>query len=412
MKSFVKIVMAGLVGASSWAFTSCSSDKLGDTIFDTTEHGLDTTAYTYPLDRFVEENFRIPYNMRFLYRFQDVGSDMDYNLTPCSYDQSINLAVMCKYLWYDVYEKVVGREFLKQYSPRVIQVVGSPAFNSSSGTMKLGTAEGGLKITLYMAEDLRPESIDSLNEFFFKTMHHEFSHILHQNINIPTDFSLISAGTYNATSWQDTPDSVAVSRGFTSPYASSQLREDWVETIANYIVKDTVTWRRMLSTARSNWELADDVDAAYWNKLDAQVKAGRANRDTVGYFIKIASYSNGDPSTYAIQRKTVQRDSLKFAVTDENGNYIPIPAAISGEQVLLQKVAMVKEWLKTNYNYDLDSVRMAVQRRQYVTDDNGNFIFDANGNFINALTYRKPNGTTLLEDLRQWVLQYKRDENE
>ena len=411
MKSFGKLFMAAVVAAGVGAFTACSSDKLGDTIFDTAEYELDSTAYTYPLDRFVEENFRIPYNMRFLYRFQDVGSDMDYNLTPCSYDQSINLAVMCKYLWYDVYKTCVGDEFLKKYSPRVIQVIGSPAYNPSSGTIKLGTAEGGLKITLYMAEELRPNSIDSLNEYFFKTMHHEFSHILHQNINIPTDFNLISAGTYNATSWQDTPDSVAVSRGFTSPYASSQLREDFVETIANYIVKDTLSWRRLLNTARANWELADDVDATYWYKLDRLVQQGRAHRDTVGYFVKIASYSNGEASTLSIQRKAVQRDSLKYAVTDPSGNYIPVPSPgdMTGEQILLKKLSMVKEWLKSNYNYDLDSVRMMVQRRQYVTDENGNFVLDSKGNFINALTYQRADGTTLLDELRQWVLKYKRE---
>jgi hypothetical protein len=47
----------------------------------------------------------------------------------------------------------------------------------------LGTAEGGLKITLYNAESLKPADLDNLNEYFFKTMHNEFSHILHQNIN-------------------------------------------------------------------------------------------------------------------------------------------------------------------------------------------------------------------------------------
>lgn len=48
--------------------------------------------------------------------------------------------------------------------------------------MVLGTAEGGMKITLYNVNDINPDKIDInlLNEYYFQTMHHEFAHILHQ----------------------------------------------------------------------------------------------------------------------------------------------------------------------------------------------------------------------------------------
>ena len=49
----------------------------------------------------------------------------------------------------------------------------------------LGTAEGGKKITLYEVNSLDFENVDIevLNEYYFKTMHHEFAHILHQKRN-------------------------------------------------------------------------------------------------------------------------------------------------------------------------------------------------------------------------------------
>lgn len=48
--------------------------------------------------------------------------------------------------------------------------------------MVLGTAEGGMKITLYNVNDINPDQIDInlLNDYYFQTMHHEFAHILHQ----------------------------------------------------------------------------------------------------------------------------------------------------------------------------------------------------------------------------------------
>lgn len=393
--------------------TACSDDdNFTETIFPVKEEVLDRSLYTFPLDTFVKVNFLEPYNMRYLYKLQDIGSDMNYNLTPCSYDQSVNLAVLNKYLWYDVYRDVVGEEFLKKYSPRVMHIIGSPAYNPSSGTIQLGTAEGGLKITLYNAESLRPDDLDMLNEYFFKTMHHEFSHILHQNINYPTDFNLISSAFYNAAGWQDTPDSVSLGQGFTSNYASSQAREDWVETIANYIVKDSITWEGMLDAAKNSWEVATDVDYAHWKMCDRKVKNGTAHRDSVGYYLRVGTVSGGDTVTIQAYRKYIQRNADGYAVPDGDGKIVYLSVVDktgneTGRDVIIKKLQMAREWLKTNFDFDIDKVRDAVQKKQYLYDNNGNLVKDANGRPINMLTYRRPDGTTLMEELRQQVDKYK-----
>ena len=408
----LNIILMALVALTMLNLSSCKDDDLGTTIFDTTDYPLDRTVYSFPLDTFVKVNFQEPYNMRYLYRLQDIGSDMDYNLTPCSYDQCINLAVLNKYLWYDVYRDVVGDEFLKTYSPRVMHIIGSPAYNPTSGTIKLGTAEGGLKITLYNAESLVPSDLDNLNEYFFKTMHHEFSHILHQNINYPTDFNLISKPFYNTASWQDTPDSVALGQGFASNYASSQAREDWVEIIANYIVKDSVTWANMLEGATKSWELAMDVDYDHWVRCDAKCKRGEANRDSVGYYFKDGTTSGGKVITCQVVRKYIQRDVNGYAVPDANGNIVYLSIVDkngneTGREVILKKLEMCREWLKTNFNYDIDAVRYAVQHKQYIYDENDHLVLDSKGRPINALIYVRPDGTTLMQELRGWVDRYK-----
>ena len=64
-------------------------------------------------------------------------------------------------------------------------MIGSAAYNSGDGTMVLGTAEGGLVITLYMVNRLTDATLRdyaTLNEYYFHTMHHEFTHILNQKI--------------------------------------------------------------------------------------------------------------------------------------------------------------------------------------------------------------------------------------
>ena len=97
--------------------TSCSDDEFDPSIFDTKEYPLDRSSVTFPLDTFCIESFREPYNLRYVYKMEDIGSDMQKNLVPASYDKSKQLAVLAKYLWYQSYEVCAGQEFLKLYSP-------------------------------------------------------------------------------------------------------------------------------------------------------------------------------------------------------------------------------------------------------------------------------------------------------
>lgn len=409
MKSLFKILLAAVIGIASFSFVGCSDDEFTPTIFDTTEYPLDKSVYSFPLDTFLKVNFLEPYNLKFLYKMQDIGSDMQKNLVPCEYEKSIEIAVLSKYLWYDVYDKCAGKTFLKLYSPRIIHVIGSPALNPSSGTETLGQAEGGLKITLYNANNLSPTDIEMMNEKFFKTMHHEFSHILHQNKEYPTDFRLISNGLYNAISWQDTADSLAIAQGFVSDYASSQAREDWVEIIANYIVKDSITWAHMLDAAQYDWERVS-VEMSVFNPLNARCNAGLANRDSVGYIDR--KNPNASNTQYNIQRKIIQRDTLDLPLRNAEGIgqiiYSDNTDGIDGKQVILQKLEMARTWLKEKFDLNLEELRREVQTRQWVTDAKGNFVFDKNGNYINRLTYPiDETGRTLMDALKEEVYKYK-----
>lgn len=396
--------MAAVIGAG---FTSCSDDDFGPSIFDTTESSLDRTSYTFPLDTFIKVNFLEPYNLRYAYKMEDISTDMDYNLVPASYDVSAKLAVLCKYLWYDVYKKCISEEFLKIYSPRIIMVVGSKAYNPSTGSETLGVTEGGRKITLYNANNLNPADIENLNEYFFHTMHHEFSHILAQNVATPTAFNLISNGQYNPNDWTDTPDSVALGQGFISNYASSASIEDWVEIISRYITTDYKTWNGMIESAHYDWEKVEGYDASAYNKAVAQ----GADRDTLGYKFKVSAYdTNGSEYSYTIQRKLIQRDESGTAVLDADGKpQFLNENGIDGGAVILQKLELAKSWLKENFNIDIDELRDEVQKRQWVTDENGNLAVDADGNYINHFTQPLTDdpSRTFMDELLDEINQYK-----
>ena len=312
MNSLLKYTLFSLVALMM--FSSCSDEKLGPTIFDTAETTVDSTKASYKFDLYLYNNFLKPYNLKFIYRMEDAGADMDYNLVPATYENSKKLAVLSKYLWFDVYAKVVSPEFIKLWGPRIIHLIGSPAYNPANRTMILGLAEGGIKISLFRVNNINTNNVDMLNEFYFKTMHHEFAHILHQTKSYPKEFNLISFKYYEPFSWQDRPERVVESLGFVSPYGSSQTREDFLEIIANYIVKTDAQWNTILDNASKGWE-----------------KDG-------------------------ITESKIMTSDTTFIPIDNDG--------IDGKAVILQKLSICRIWLRDSWGIDLDSLHAEVQKRQ------------------------------------------------
>ena len=263
MKKIYQIV---LLGAMMIGFAACEKDKFGDSIFiDPVE---DTTAYTRAFDQWLYKHYTVPYNVEFRYKLDDNGTDPNYNVVPVSMTMADTVAHLALYLWYDVYDSIAPQGFLKENGPRIIQLIGSAMINASQGTEKLGQAEGGIKISLMKINPMKTNDITQLNEYIFKTMHHEFSHILHQKKTYPKEFEQLSAADYNADGWQniDNRDDTrnhnypkAWKMGFSSDYAASQAREDFVETIANYIVQSDERWQYIISVGNSDGMKGGDL---------------------------------------------------------------------------------------------------------------------------------------------------------
>ena len=136
--------------ALGFGLSSCNEDKVDfdHSIFENKEAQANAEAAKNDFDRWLDDNYLAPYNVSFKYRMEDIESDMKYNLVPAAYDKSVALAKIVKHVWIDAYNEVAGPDFLRTYIPRTIHLIGSPAYDNS-GTMVLGTAEGGAKITLY-----------------------------------------------------------------------------------------------------------------------------------------------------------------------------------------------------------------------------------------------------------------------
>lgn len=204
-------------------------------------------------DVWLEKHYLVPYNIEFMYRYSDIESSMGYYLTPADYNQSIALAKLVIALCLEPYDTITGsREFIRAYFPKIIFLTGSPAYKSN-GSIILGTAEGGKKITLFNVDALQIASIDASSNYF-KTIHHEFAHILNQTKPYTTDFKEISGTLYVGDSCWDTypTDVSALTAGFISRYASAEDSEDFVELISIYVTNSQEKWDSLLAMAGSS----------------------------------------------------------------------------------------------------------------------------------------------------------------
>lgn len=229
----------------AFAFIACEEKPL-----DPDSQVIDSYTEQNDFDKWLVSNYVEAYNIDFKYRMEMNESQMSYWLVPAEYNKSIVMAKLVRHLCLEAYDEITGsRDFIKEHFPKMIHLIGSAAYKNN-GTMILGEAEGGLKITLYMINDLMLDP-DYLNYYYFKTMHHEFAHILHQKKPYSTDFNLISGSDYVTDAWSDTwsGDADAQKNGFISEYASKEANEDFVELIAVYVTSTAAEWNSVIKNA-------------------------------------------------------------------------------------------------------------------------------------------------------------------
>lgn len=231
------------LAACCFGATSCDRDEI------TPGSNFDTTApERNAFDQWLLKNYVAPYNIDVKYKWEDIESNLAYDLAPVKTENAIKLSKIVKYVWLEAYDEVAGIDFMRTYVPKQIMLIGSSAYNADTQTEMLGTAEGGMKVMLYNVNyiDNYIQHPEQLNTSYFHVMHHEFSHILHQTKPYSTDFKTITESGYIGSQWEETADSTAHKRGFVTPYAMEQPDEDFAETLSTYITQDQASWDAML----------------------------------------------------------------------------------------------------------------------------------------------------------------------
>lgn len=401
MKKILYIMSAA---ALLLTLASCGKDDdFTESIFDTTTPVVDPNQSTYEFDQWLYDNFGKPYNVEIQYKFNLPASDYSFQLAPAEYKRSQLLAHFIKYLFYDVYTKYAGEDFMKQYGPRIFHFIGSSGYSPRTGTEVLGLASGGVKITLYNVNEMKAytedltydaKDIETINERCFHTMHHEFSHIMHQTKTYPVTFGQVTSGTYDPIDWHER-DSVSTHQmGYVTHYASSATYEDFVETLSCIITDNDYRWMmRIINACAPGFRQGDkeevlefieklgidkDKPGTHWNNFtlysETEYSSETGTYEPSGRIVLDVHRSsetviNKEYTAYVSRFRYTELQ--KFTSFDTFLNWVTVTSneSITGINAMLKKVSIATAWHKEKWGLDTFTIREEVRQRQNAIND-------------------------------------------
>lgn len=187
------------------------------------------------IDQYLQENFVDRLGVAVRYKYVDRYVDQTKRVSPPAREVVIPMMDFLNEFWIDPYVAVPnGSQFFRNHVPAEIVLIGSSIFNED-GTVTLGTADAGARITLTECNDIDVND----REWVFQQLlviYHEFAHIVHQRYDLPPNWQLISPEGYtSAGSWYNLTEAEALERGFVTNYATLNFNEDFAEMVSSIL---------------------------------------------------------------------------------------------------------------------------------------------------------------------------------
>jgi substrate import-associated zinc metallohydrolase lipoprotein len=206
---------------------------------------LDTTAQPQNTeDLWISNNYTDPYNIKVYYKWEQKLVDYNRFLYPPIQSKVISVLDIVKKIWINSYTTVGGVDFVKKIAPREIVLVGGINRNSN-GTITLGEAAGGKRITLFNT-DFVERTDRALVTQFVHTIQHEYIHILNQQFPFDEEAYAKLTPTGYTSSWADFTTLQARNIGFITAYSRSNISEDFAEMAATMLTSTKVEYDKIL----------------------------------------------------------------------------------------------------------------------------------------------------------------------
>ncbi|MCV9928616.1 putative zinc-binding metallopeptidase [Flavobacterium sp. LS1R49] len=229
-----------VLGAVVLTFTGCAHED------QPTESQLNfEQPVRTDLDNWIITNYTNPYNIEVRYIWNQNTVDNTRYLFPPTVEKVKPALEIVKKIWLDSYSTIGGADFVKKIAPREFVLVGGVNLNST-GTITLGLAEGGQRISLFQVDYIDKKSRADVSEFIH-TIQHEYVHILNQTKPFDEQaWAKVTPSGYTS-SWY--VESVSTSRelGFITSYARLNIFEDFAETASMILLSSKAEYAAILA---------------------------------------------------------------------------------------------------------------------------------------------------------------------
>lgn len=183
------------------------------------------------LDKYIYQNFQKPYNIGVNYKYIDSDFEQAKYLYPPTESKVKPLLEIVKKVWIEPYIIVAAESdpnfnFIKTVAPRQISLIGGYNVNSN-GTITLGFADSGMKITLFNVDQFDLKDAQRTTQYFH-TIQHEYCHIINQKKPFSEQYGLLTPSDYTA-QWVNVSERDALEKGFITPYSMANEIEDFAE---------------------------------------------------------------------------------------------------------------------------------------------------------------------------------------
>lgn len=243
-------------------FTACAHED------QPTDSQLDYTVRNKTeLDKWIDSSFLDPYNIKIYYEWNQNLVDENRYLFPPTIEKVQPALEVVKKIWIDSYSTIGGENFVKKISPREFVLVGGTNLNTT-GTITLGLAEGGQRVTLFQLDYLNRKSRPDVTEFIH-TIQHEYVHILNQTKPFDEQaWSKLTPSGYTS-SWYVQPTASSRALGFITSYARLNIYEDFAETASTILTSSKAEYDAILAsvtdaTAKANLKKKEAIVVQYY----------------------------------------------------------------------------------------------------------------------------------------------------
>ena len=160
---------------------------------------------------------------------------------------------------------------------------------NSDGTITLGFADSGMKITLFNVDQLDVTKHAATRQYFH-TIQHEYCHIINQRKPFSPNFGKITPSGYTNT-YNNFTKEQANALGFITPYSMANPFEDFAEMTSNMLLKSKTEWDTAIAalseTGKTAIKKKEDFIVEYfrteWNIDFYQLQ--RVARERMQYYL-------------------------------------------------------------------------------------------------------------------------------